>query len=167
MGALADKAKEVTLAAAAKESKKSTAALWIAGVLSVGYLIFAGYLFLNFVRVAGDDKQWDHAVVLLNAMSAIGFSAFGVLLGTTVQQVNVANAKKETAKVKASEVTLIDRGAKLVEEAKKQLDHTADVKAHGINVTNQVKLWADHAGNETELNHAIGEMEAAIKAAES
>jgi hypothetical protein len=148
----------------AKEARKSTIAIAAAVVLSAGYLCFAGYLFVKFVLGDGGGTNWDRAVVLFNAVSAIGFSAFGVLLGTTVQQVNLVNAKKETDKAKASENTLAERGKELIAAAQEQLSHTAKVKDHGISVTNQNNLWAGHVGNERQLREAVGRMQEAIAA---
>src|SRR5690348_802981 len=109
--------KPLVSASTTAESKKSTAALVIAGLLTAAYLVFVGLLVVWFVVGDGADKKWDHAQIIFNALSAIAFSAVGVLLGTTVQQVNVANAKKETDKAKAHQTNLAERAKDVMQAA--------------------------------------------------
>ena len=63
--------------------------IWIVGTVAMYYEFVAG------------SNNWDHALVLYNALTSVGFTAVGVLLGTQVQQVNLAAAEKKASDAKA------------------------------------------------------------------
>ena len=70
-------------------------------------------------RYVFTDQQaanWDHAQTLLGGLNAIVFTAAGVLLGSSVQQVRTAEAKATNAEVKAEvEKVAASRGGKIVQ----------------------------------------------------
>ena len=84
----------------------------VAGIVAVVYLAMSFYLLDKY-------PEWERTVVVYNALSAIAFSAFGVLLGSKVQEVNVvkavqtakeatADAQKKGEAVKAAAMALGD-----------------------------------------------------------
>ena len=140
------------------KTKGTTIAAW---ALTLMYLVFGAFLFQKFVLGDGPDKNWERALVIFNAVSAIGYAAVGVLLGTTVQQVNVANAKKEADKAKASEAKLADRSNELVQAAQDRLSKTSGLKA--LQTPDDVKLWSGTLGDSDEqLRQAIRQMNKAL-----
>jgi hypothetical protein len=107
--------------AAADEVKamtKGKGSIIAAAILTGLYVVVAIYLLVHFglERIAGGN--WERSILIFNALSALGFAAAGVLLGTTVQQVNVANAQRETVNAKVGEA-----------DAKRQEGKTADQAA--------------------------------------
>ena len=66
-----------------------------AAVVAVVFLAMSIWLLSKF----GED--WSHAVVIYNAVCSIAFTAFGVLLGSKVQEVNVAKATASATEAKA------------------------------------------------------------------
>ena len=44
------------------------------------------------------ELQWQRALMIFSGISSVGFAAIGVLLGTTVQQMNVSAAKADANK---------------------------------------------------------------------
>src|SRR5438105_15721641 len=87
---------------AASSEKRSVVTTLAALALTVLY-IGTCWLFIN--RFALDnplpDLQWQRALVIFSGISSVGFAAIGVLLGTTVQQVNVSAAREQAATAKA------------------------------------------------------------------
>ncbi|MBP2511752.1 hypothetical protein [Sphingomonas sp. PvP018] len=73
-----------------------------AALLAVAWLIASWLMYERFVP-PGQPEAWDRALVLYNGLSAVGFTAIGVLLGTQVQQVNVAAARREAASARQGE----------------------------------------------------------------
>ena len=72
-----------------------------AALIALAFLVGSGVMLYCFGLNTPDKGNWDHAVIVYNALTSVGFTAIGVLLGTQVQQVNVANAKAETKDAKA------------------------------------------------------------------
>ena len=71
-------------------------------VLTVIYVVWSWYVFSKFaMQTPPNGSSWDHAMVIYNGVASIGFAAIGVLLGTQVQQTNVARAHEEAAGAKA------------------------------------------------------------------
>ena len=106
-------------------NKGTKIAAWI---LTGIYVLVAVLLLQRFGFGDGSGGNWERALTIFNAFSAIGFAAVGVLLGTTVQQVNVANAQKEAVDAKAgeanakkSEANMATYSAELADAAAKSL----------------------------------------------
>lgn len=99
---------------------KATGKGWItivaAALLTVFYLGTAWYLLNHFALPANPEGNWERALTLLNGIAAIGFAAAGVLLGTSVQQVNVASAQKEASDQKAKADRLAEPSKELVDK---------------------------------------------------
>jgi len=117
----------------------TTFAAWGFAILYLGYV---GFLILKFVLGDGADKNWEHALVILNAVSAIGFAAVGVLLGTTVQQVNVANAEKKADKAMLSEGKVAEGAKELADAAAEKLAKTSDLKDQFAKMSGDQAFWA-------------------------
>lgn len=66
-------------------ASSSRIATTVAGLVAVVFLGMSWYLVATF-------NQWEQVSVVYNAVCAVAFSAFGVLLGSKVQEVNVARA---------------------------------------------------------------------------
>jgi len=86
-----------------------------AALLLALYLYASWYLMGHFtgtnaqgVPVVG-ELGWSRALVVYNGIASIGFAAAGVLLGTTVQQVNLAAAKADAAKKGAALKDALDK----------------------------------------------------------
>lgn len=71
----------------------------VAVLLTIAFLIASGWLLMSFGLTG--EHAWDHAVVIYNALTSVGFTAIGVLLGTKVQQVNIEKANSDVGKVTA------------------------------------------------------------------
>lgn len=104
-----------TGSAAGAPEKRSWITLSVAIILALLY-VGASWLLLNhFVlsKPPGDDATWQRALVIYNGIASVGFAAIGVLLGTSVQQVNLAAAQKDAnaAKQEASDKGNVIKGA--------------------------------------------------------
>ena len=63
------------------------------------YIASSWFLLQHFVLTqALPDLSWSRAMVIYNGIASAGFAAIGVLLGTSVQQVNLAAAQTGLAK---------------------------------------------------------------------
>lgn len=93
----------------ASNSRIATA---VAGLVAVMFLGMSWYLVATF-------NTWEQVSVVYNAVCAVAFSAFGVLLGAKVQEVNVVRAvqtadkaldeaKRKSAAIKAATAVLQD-----------------------------------------------------------
>lgn len=79
-------------------SAKSTIA---AIVLTAIWLVASWYLFDKFaMQTPPLGSNWERALIIYNGLASVGFTAIGVLLGTQVQQANVARARQEAAVAK-------------------------------------------------------------------
>ena len=83
-----------------------------------------------------DKGTWDHAIVIYNALTSVGFSAVGVLLGTKVQQVNVDKANAETAQAKQESA----KKTTAIQSALTHLEGTSADEAGGGAVANGVAI---------------------------
>lgn len=83
---------------------------FVATLLTLFYLGCTIALYVLFVKqgAATEDVRWTRAVFLFGGVSSIGFTAVGILLGTKVQQVNVADAKKDAADAKKDTKVQVD-----------------------------------------------------------
>jgi hypothetical protein len=77
-------------------------------VVVYGYVTYEMAAKFVFVDKSPEDTLWQHAVVLYNAIASIAFSAFGVLLGASVQQVHLNEAKQTIKAVKDDVKAKID-----------------------------------------------------------
>jgi hypothetical protein len=143
---------------APKEPMKTRVTTIAACVLTAMYLVFGAFLFAKFVLGDGPDKNWERALIIFNAVSAIGYAAVGVLLGTTVQQVNVTNAKKEADKAKASEAKVAEQAKVLSNAAEQQLSNASGLKEQLSTMSGAPKLWSGRDPAEEELRQAIRHM---------
>lgn len=75
--------------------------------------LYIGLTIAMMVRFAGDDKLWEHALLIYNGFTAFAVAAGGVLLGTQIQQANVAAARREAGEAK----TDANRARQAVREA--------------------------------------------------
>lgn len=82
-------------AATPTPSCPSRTSLIAALVVAIVFLGVSIWLLSKF----GDD--WNHVTVVYNALCSIAFTAFGVLLGSKVQEVNVAKATATATDAKA------------------------------------------------------------------
>lgn len=89
---------------ATQTSRLPTYTLVAAVFLGLAWLFASWLMYRRFVQ-SDQTGTWDHALVLYNGLSSVGFTAIGVLLGTQVQQVNVSAARREaeTARKSATE----------------------------------------------------------------
>ena len=142
-----------------------------AWLLTVLYVVVALVLLWRFGLGDGSGGNWERALIFFNAFSAIGFAAVGVLLGTTVQQVNVANTQKEAVNAKASEANakksesnMAKYSTELVGAAAESLAKTLGIKTSSIN---DPALWAGHLPNSVDerLRQAITNMDEVLKTA--
>ena len=87
---------------AASSEKRSLLTTLVALALT-GLYIFACWFLVNRFALENPlpDAQWQRALVIFSGISSVGFAAIGVLLGTTVQQVNVSAAREQAANAKA------------------------------------------------------------------
>lgn len=74
-----------------------------AAVLTIIYFGFVVGLLYHFAWTDNAVGNWERALVIFNGVASIGFAAAGVLLGTTVQQANVSNARRDAAEAKVGE----------------------------------------------------------------
>jgi len=140
-----------------------------AWLLTVLYVVVALVLLWRFGLGDGSGGNWERALIFFNAFSAIGFAAVGVLLGTTVQQVNVANTQKEAVNAKASEANakksesnMAKYSTELVGAAAESLAKTLGIKTSSIN---DPALWAGHLPNSVDelLRQAITNMDEVLR----
>ena len=119
------------------------------------YVLVACVLLYRF-GLGDGAGNWERALTIFNAFSAIGFAAVGVLLGTTVQQVNVANAQKDAVNAKVSENRLAEHGAELSNAAAELLGKTSGLDG--------AALWSGKVGgaSEARLRDAIVNMKKAM-----
>jgi len=74
-----------------------------AGIILIGYFIIAGILLANLYDPApGIAPEWDHVLVIFNAIGAFATMSAGVLLGVEIQQDNVSTAIKDAERLAAS-----------------------------------------------------------------
>ncbi len=125
--------------------------------ITIVYFVVAAVLLWRFGLGDGAGGNWERALVVFNSLSAIAFAAVGALLGTTVQQVNVAKAQKEAADARASENRMAEHSAELSEAAAEQLAKTSGV--------DEPSIRAEKFGNagETRLRQAIMKMDKALR----
>lgn len=69
-----------------------------AALIAAVFLGMSVYLLLHFGINTAPSGDWDHTLVIYNAINSVGFTAVGVLLGAQVQQVNVSAAKADAQK---------------------------------------------------------------------
>jgi len=112
---------------------KTMVAMIAAVILAVAYGVVVWLLLDRFAFAENPKGNWDHALTIFNSVSAIGFAAIGVLLGTTVQQTNVAKAEKEKA-VAEKETVAVKAGARRL------ADVAADANRQGFNDSNRADL---------------------------
>lgn len=96
-------------------------ALVVAGLVAVVFITMSFWLITKF------DK-WENVVVVYNAVCAVAFSAFGVLLGSKVQEVNVTKAV-QTAKEATADAQ--KKGEAIKAAAKALRSGTVDNEAGG------------------------------------
>jgi len=92
-------------------NKGTKIAAWL---LTGLYVVVALVLLSRFGLGDGSGGNWERALTIFNAFSAIGFAAVGVLLGTTVQQVNVSNAQNQAVAAKTSEDRMAEQAKKTI-----------------------------------------------------
>lgn len=80
---------------------KGPIAMIAAAVVAVIYLVAAWYLFEKFALPAQPEGNWERALSIFSGISTVGLAAIGVLIGTSIQQGNVANAQKQATEQKA------------------------------------------------------------------
>ncbi len=69
-------------------------------ILAITYLWFTWRIYSDFAMQEPPTGNWDHAMIIYNGITSVGFAAIGVLLGTQVQQTNVAQAQQEAARAR-------------------------------------------------------------------
>jgi hypothetical protein len=74
-----------------------------AAIILGGYIWFLWVLMENFVLVKDPVGHWDYAVTIFSSVSSLAFAAGGVLLGTSVQMTNVANAQRDKSQAEESQ----------------------------------------------------------------
>lgn len=83
------------------KSNPTTIAIITAIVLTGVWLVGSWYLFNYFaMQKPPEGSNWERALVIYNGIASVAFAAIGVLLGTQVQQANVARARQEAAEAK-------------------------------------------------------------------
>jgi hypothetical protein len=88
----------------------------VAAIILLGYGVLIFSMYNRYVFTDQQAANWDHAQTLLGGLNAIVFTAAGVLLGSSVQQVRTAEAKATNAEVKAEvEKVAALRGGKIVQ----------------------------------------------------
>ena len=75
-------------------------ALVTAGVLLALYVGLT-IAMVGYFAGSADGKLWEHALLIYNGFTAFAVAAGGVLLGTQIQQANVAAARREANDAKA------------------------------------------------------------------
>jgi len=93
-------------------------------ILSGVYLVLAIFLLFYGLYVNPPGNNWDHAYAIFTNIATAGFTAIGVLLGTAVQQTNVANAQSQAGQARANEAE-----AK-IKEAAQAVIHEASAGDH-------------------------------------
>jgi hypothetical protein len=106
----------------------------VALILTLSFLAASAWM-LNYA-IQTDKSNWDHAVVVYNALTSVGFSAVGVLLGTKVQQGNVDRANADTAQAKQDAA----KKTTAIQSALTHLDGASSDEAGGGAVTNRVAI---------------------------
>jgi hypothetical protein len=65
-------------------------------IILIAYFTVAGVLLSNLYHPgSGPAPEWDHVLVVFNAIGALATTAAGVLLGVEIQQANVRAATKD------------------------------------------------------------------------
>ncbi len=82
-----------------RDARVLTKNIW-AIVIGLFWIVISVVLVYHF---GVQENNWDHTLVVYNAVSSVGFAAIGVLLGVKVQQVDLVNAKAD-AKSKSNAV---------------------------------------------------------------
>lgn len=138
----------------------STGTKSAAWILTGFYVLVAGILLYRFGLGDGSGGNWERALVIFNALSAIGFAAVGVLLGTTVQQVNVANAQKEAVNAKTGEANAKASEAKVATHAENLADVAAEILAKKNSGIGGQSLWSGQLPDpaDARLREAIVDM---------
>jgi hypothetical protein len=95
--------------------RNSVVATVAAGILAAAYGYVVWILLDRFAFAENPKGNWDHALTIFNSISAIGFAAIGVLLGTTVQQTNVIKAEKEKVAAEKERLWLKKKRSRLKE----------------------------------------------------
>jgi hypothetical protein len=111
---------------AVKAMTKGKGTIIAAAILTGLYMAVAIYLLVHFGLEWVTGGNWERASIIFNALSAIGFAAAGVLLGTTVQRVNVANAQRETVSAKVGEADAKRQEGKTANQAAVLVGAAAD-----------------------------------------
>lgn len=70
----------------------------VAGGGALLYLAFACGLFYLASDPHVSETVWNRLLVVFNGIASVGFACFGTLLGTTIQNAKLVEAKAETAK---------------------------------------------------------------------
>ena len=86
--------------------KRSVFTMVAAAGFSLVYLVAFGFMMWHFALPDKPEGNWERALVLFNGIASVGLTAVGVLLGTTVQQTNVQNARKDATEAKSNEERL-------------------------------------------------------------
>ena len=108
----------------------------VALILTLSFLAASAWM-LNYA-IQTDKSNWDHAIVVYNALTSVGFSAVGVLLGTKVQQVNVDKANADTAQAKQESA----KKTTAIQSALTHLEGTSADESGGGAVANGVAIAA-------------------------
>ena len=108
----------------------------VALILALSFLAASAWM-LNYA-IQTDPSHWDHPIVVYNALTSVGFSAIGVLLGTKVQQVNVDKANADTVQAKKESA----KKTTAIESALTHLERTSTKEAGGGAVANGVAIAA-------------------------
>ena len=140
---------------------------WTLSIAYLGGALFLFWLFgLGGWPLSGTDlvasANWDRSLVIFNALSAIGFAAIGVLLGTKVQEVNVAKAETDKEKAKASEANLAGHSRELSNAAKEVLRKAEGLKASSKDFQAVGSGSLRDGGDEARLHRAIDSVDALL-----
>lgn len=95
-------------------AKRSIVTTIVALVLAALYVAASWYLLQRFALDKPlPELSWQRALIIFSGITSVGFAAIGVLLGTTVQQVNIAAAREQAsaAKAEADKKTKAIKGA--------------------------------------------------------
>lgn len=75
------------------QDSRPTYTLVTAGILVVLYVAASWYMFAHFASEAGTDVGWQRGLIIYNGVASVGFTAIGVLLGTSVQQASTSASR--------------------------------------------------------------------------
>ena len=86
------------------QDSRPTYTLITAGILVALYVAASWYMFVHFTNAAGTDVAWQRGLIIYNGVASVGFTAIGVLLGTSVQQASTSaiRATAESSKLDAA-----------------------------------------------------------------